>query len=231
MPVEETTRGAILLNSIERLLDVDAVEETVHHIQAVTTGRHEASERVISHYANHSAIAGALSAAPAMMPGWGTAAAVTLTLGELAYVMKLEVEMCLALCAVHGHDCRSEKTRQIALALAAVQVHRVEASRNVALDAGEISVQALWRYTPRELTKLVVKTLGKVACVRASQCLGKVLLRAIPAVGSVVGFGVNSLLTRRVGRAAHLALKDVGSEARAACSSSDPGGEGEACPA
>jgi uncharacterized protein (DUF697 family) len=211
MSADETARGRILLNSIERLLDVYAVEYTVARIRASTQGRDEASRRVISHYANHSAIAGAVSAAPCLVPGWGTVVAIGLTLGELAYVMKVEVEMCLALCAIHGHECRSDKTRQLALALAAVQVHCVEAGRNVALDAGEITVQALGRYTPRELGKLAVTMLGKVACTRAARSVGKGLLHAIPVVGSIVGLSVNSLLTRRVGKAAHLALEQAGS--------------------
>ncbi len=208
MSDESVQHGKTLLSSVERLLDQDAVERTTRRILAVTTEREEASKRVISHYANRSAIAGALSAAPGLVPGWGTLGVVGLTLAELSYVMKVEVEMCLGLCAIHGHDIRRLETRQLALALAAVEVHRVEAGRNVVLDLGEVSVQALLNYTPRELSKLTARFFGWFACQRAAQWVGKSVLRAVPAVGSVVGFGMNALLTRRVGKAAHLALRE-----------------------
>ena len=61
---------------------------------------------------------------------------------------------------------------------------------------------------------------GKMGCERAAQWLGKSALRAIPAVGTVVGFGMNTMLTRRVGSAAHLALRE---RAQAASSMPPPG--------
>ena len=144
----------------------------------------------------------------------------SLTLAEATYVLKLEVEMCLALCALYGHDIDSPVTRQLALALAAVEVHRVRADRNIALDVGEASAQAVLSYTPRELSKLTLRIFGKMGCERAAQWLGKSALRAIPAVGTVVGFGMNTMLTRRVGSAAHLALRE---RAQAASSMPPPG--------
>jgi len=224
MSTEQSARGRILLHSIERMLDIGSVEHTVVRIRATTAEPCEVSDRVIAHYATRSAIAGAVSAAPGMVPGWGTITAVGLTLGELTFIMKAEVEMCLALCAVHGHDVHSADTRQLALALAAVQVHHVEAGRHVMLDATEITMQSLWKYTPRELSKLVVRVLGKIACRSAAQCLGKGLLRAVPVVGSAVGYGMNALLTRRVGHAANLALEDAAVRRAASSVDNEPDG-------
>ncbi len=133
--------------------------------------------------------------------------AVGTTLAGMTYVLKTEVEMCLALCALYGMDIRRPEHRQMALLLAAVGTHQVHTGRNILVEAGAVSLEALASYTPRELSKVVLRVFGALAIAYAAQSVGKVLLNAIPVVSVGIGFGVNMLLTERVGCAAIGALR------------------------
>lgn len=197
--------GHRLLNAVERML------ATTEEIRAVVAGyRREGaaqtdqlSERLISHYSNRSALAGGVSALPGLVPGIGTlTVAVGSTLAEMAVVLKLETEMCLALCEAHGFNIDDRRERQLALILAAVHTSEVSAGRNVLLDIGDVSLTAVENYTPRELEKFLLRVLSEVAISFASTHAPKAILKAIPFVGIALGASFNKVLTTRVGRSA-----------------------------
>ena len=200
--------GTNLLNAIEHLLADDATI-TGHarlHADRANHDRPAAAHRIVAAYSNRSALAGAIAAAPAIVPGWGTAGAIGTLFAEMSYVLKTEVEMCLCLSSLHGFEISSKEHRQIAFLLAAIATHEVETGRNVLLDIGEVTAEAAMTYTPREAGKSLLKILGILAAVRASQAVGRGVLHVVPFVGMAVGAGVNKALTRRVGLAAHRAL-------------------------
>ena len=203
-----SAQGTFLLHAVERILEhPDALERRVEQLRLDAAGdRAEASRRIISWYSNRSALAGAVAAAPAVVPGWGTLGILGTLSAEMVYVLKLEVELCLALCALDERPIRDPLVRQLAFGLAAVAVHHVATGRNALRDAGAVGMQALFRYTPRELGKVVAQVVGRLAIAGASRSIGKGLLRAIPIVGIGIGAAANKLLTQSVGRAAFEAL-------------------------
>jgi len=202
-----TDSGTKLLNAIERLIDCDdAILAGVQRRVAASRDRNEASTRTIAEYSNKTAMVGALAALPGVIPGYGTAASVTAFVAQLAYVMKTEVEMCLALAALYGLDIRRRDHRELAFLLAAVTTHEVSSGRFMLRDYGEISAQAIWAYTPREVSKLLVRVLAGIAVAHASRVVGVGLLRAVPFVGVGIGAAMNKVLTRNVGQRAHVAF-------------------------
>jgi hypothetical protein len=201
--MEENASGLKLLNAVERMIDApEEIEGLVAKLTKETPpGIEHLSERIISHYSNRSALAGAVSSLPGMIPGVGTlAVALGTTLLEMAAVLKLEVEMCMALAHAHGFDIRSRTERQLSLLLGAVHTHEVEAGRNILVDIGVVSGTALWNYTPRELHKLALRAFSALAIGWASTYVTKGILHAIPLLGIGIGAGVNKTLTTRVGR-------------------------------
>lgn len=201
--MEENASGRKLLNAVERLIDQpEQIEQLVTKLRReAEPGIDHVSERIISHYSNRSALAGAVSSLPGMIPGVGTlTVAFGTTLLEMAAVLKLEVEMCLALAHAHGFDIRSRTERQLSLLLGAVHTHEVEAGRNILVDIGVVSGTALWNYTPRELHKLALRAFSALALGWASTYVTKGILHAIPVLGIGIGAGVNKTLTTRVGR-------------------------------
>lgn len=200
--------GLKLLHAVERVIDHDEIilADARRHWAAAYGVRDLACRRTVSEYSNKSAIAGALSAAPGIIPGYGTAAVIGASVLEMAYVLKTEVEMCLSLCAMFGLDIRVRENRQIGFLLAAVGTHEVASGRNPLYDFGAVGFQAVWSYTPREVSKMLLRVLSIVAALRATKALGCGVLRAIPVVGVGIGAGLNKALTTRVGDAAHQTL-------------------------
>jgi hypothetical protein len=215
--------GTKLLNSLERLLACDAVIlEGVRRRRALSRDRNDACTRTIAEYSNTSAMIGAFAALPAVVPGYGTAATMGAVVAELAYVMKTEVEMCLALAALYDLDITHRDHRELAYLLAAVTTYEVSTGRNLLHDYGAIGVQAIWTHTPREVTKLLLRILASIVIVRGSQVVGRGLLRAIPLVGVGISAGMNKVLTSKTGKRANVAFKVRDEIIRAAVASRAP---------
>lgn len=166
-----------------------------------------ACQAIISQQSNVSAIVGALSAAPAIIPGPGTAMAVLGgMLGEAILLLKLETELCMLLSAAHGFDVRLPHERQLAMLLASIGTFQSRHGDDVLLALGITSAEAIWNYAPREVSKLLLRVVGRVLVVGAARNGAKTLLLAAPFVGMGVGAGMNKALTARVGKRAHVAL-------------------------
>ena len=166
-----------------------------------------ACQAIISQQSNVSAIVGALSAAPAIIPGPGTAMAVLGgMLGEAILLLKLETELCMLLSAAHGFDVRLPHERQLAMLLASIGTFQSRHGDDVLLALGITSAEAIWNYAPREVSKLLLRVVGRVLVVGAARNGARTLLLAAPFVGMGVGAGMNKALTARVGKRAHVAL-------------------------
>lgn len=72
---------------------------------------------------------------------------------------------------------------------------------------GSSDWEAVWNYSPREVSKLVLDIFGILAVAAASKMFGRVALRALPLVGVVAGAGVSKMLTTRVGHRAIRGLR------------------------
>lgn len=210
-PQHPSAEAHKILHSVERMLDrPEAIVALVERYRAESRSEDHLCQRIVSHYSNRSALAGGVSSLPGMLPGAGTiAVAVGATFAEMAVVLKLEVEMCIALAAARGFDIHDPSERQLAFLLAAVRAHEVERGRNVLLDVGGISMEALLSYSPREVEKMLLHVLAFVGLDYGAKRLGRVVLRALPFVGIGLGAGMNKVLTARVGERAHawLALR------------------------
>lgn len=203
-----TDHGEKLLSAVEHLLaDNHTILAEVEGFRADTCCDRDAmSRRLVRAYSNRSALAGAAAAAPAIFPGVGTWTSLGAVLVEMTYVLKTETEMCLALCAAYNFDIRLREHRQIAMLLAAVGTHEVSVGRNPLLDFGEITMEAVLTYTPRELSKVLLKVFSAIAVHHVTQGTARRLVRLAPLIGVGIGAGVNKVMTARVGRAAHRAL-------------------------
>lgn len=202
---EDREKGRKLLTAVERLLDdtdniIQTVEDLKHRSPQTDAGDEalidDVGQRIVEIWSNRSAVSGGATALPAVLPGLGTLATVTGgTLLDMALVLKFEVEMTLALAWLHGFDIREERERQIAFLLASVSTYDARSGRHVFLDLAEAQGTAVWNYAPREVSKLLMMVLSRLALMGA----GKGLARAIPLVGVAIGGGVNKVLTTRVG--------------------------------
>jgi hypothetical protein len=156
-----------------------------------------AADSVIRHFAQRTAIVGGLAAAPSLVPGLGTlATAVGGTLADMALGLKFEVEMALVLSHLCGFDITRPEERQLAFLMASVGTYDSKTGSNFLADIARAQGVAIWNYTPREASKLLLKVMAAIALFKLSKGL---LMRALPVVGIAVSSTVNRTLTRRVG--------------------------------
>ena len=204
--VEDQSQGRKLLNVVERIIaDTDSLvalsKDCLRRAQAVTPEDEAAavaaaSEEIIRHFSTRTAVSGGLAALPALLPGVGTLAAVAGgTLADVGLVLKFEVEMALTLSHLHGFDITREEERNLAFLLASVSTYDAKSGGNFFADVVQAEGIALWKYTPRQVGKLLLTVLSRLALLQ----VGKGLARAVPFVGIAVGSSMNKVLTRRVG--------------------------------
>lgn len=203
----EAANGEKLLTAVERLVastddliaEVDKLREQESKGGKGTEDqvRRRVADRLVTSYSRKTAISGGLSAAPALVPGAGTILAlVGGTLADMALMLKFEVEMALSLSYLYGYDIRTTRERQLAFMLASVSTYSAKSKRNFFVDLAAAEGEAIWKYTPRQLSKGLVSIMAKIALLSVS----KSLARALPAVGIAVGAGMNKVLTSRVGK-------------------------------
>ena len=203
---EDQSQGRKLLTAVERILsDSDSLialgERHLKQARASTPRNEEraratAASEVVRHFSNRAALAGGLAAAPALIPGAGTlVAAVGGALADMGFLLKYEVEMALVLSHLHGFDIRKDEERQLALLMASVSTYDARSGENVLVDMAKAEGVAIWKYTPRQVSKMLVGVMTKIALLQ----LSKSLVRALPFVGIAVGSSMNKVLTGRVG--------------------------------
>ncbi|WP_158502210.1 hypothetical protein [Vitiosangium sp. GDMCC 1.1324] len=212
--VEDQSQGRKLLTAVERILsDTDSlIALAERHLRRalenkrdnLEMARHAAATEVVRSFSNKAAVAGGLAAAPALLPGAGTlVAALGGALADMGFLLKYEVEMALVLSHLHGFDIRKDEERQLAFLLASVSTYDARSGENILLDMAKAEGVAIWKYAPREVSKMLVGVMTKLALLQ----LSKGLVRALPLVGIAVGSSMNKVLTTRVGERC---IRDLG---------------------
>jgi uncharacterized protein (DUF697 family) len=203
----EVIEGERLLSAVERLIEdtsslVSQVEAFKYEVQAPGGDEldpdylEDVSRLLISAYSGRAAIAGGVTAMPALLPGVGTAIAIVGgSLADVALMLKHEVELSLCLTHLYGHDIRDERERWLAFVLAGVSTYEARSGRNYFADMAEAEMEALNLYTPRQLSKLMITLMGKLALLSASRSL----IKALPLIGIAVSASANKLVTTAVG--------------------------------
>lgn len=229
-------KGKRLLSAVERILasneSIEAVvKEASARARAKDEGlrgaalREEVARLLVKRYSDRAALVGGAASLPAIVPGIGSLA---LGLGglltELGVLLKLEVELALALSHLHGFDIEAPRERQLAFLMASVGTYDATGG-NFFVDLARTEGVALWNYGPRQLAKFLVTAVTGVALT----WLWRGFFRLVPLVGVAVGTVVNKVLTVRVGEriAKDLATRVALGEAPQA----RPQGSGRARPA
>lgn len=208
MSESDEAKGQQLLTAVERLV---ASNDTIREVVLVADSRAKAqapeatktkdtlreltAKELIKLYSNRAAIAGGATAVPALIPGLGSlAAGVAGTFAELAYLLKAEVELCLAMSHLYGFDIDEPKERQLAFLLASVGTYDA-GGKNFFADIVKAEGVAIWNYAPRTVGKFVLKAMTALALAY----VWRGLVKMVPILGIVIGSGVNKVLTKRVG--------------------------------
>lgn len=205
---EGQAQGRQLLTAVERILaSTDSLASlSQEHLRRAQEQKLDgedatltaAAESVIRHYSRRTAITGGLASAPSLVPGLGTlVASVGGTLADMALGLKFEVEMALVLSHLHGFDITRPEERQIAFLMASVGTYDARSGGNILADIARAQGVAIWNYTPREASKLLLNVMAAIALFKLSKGL---LMRALPVVGIAVSSTINRTLTRRVGK-------------------------------
>lgn len=204
--VEDQSQGRKLLSVVERIITdtgslVALSQDTLRRARNVhsddeSAALESASSEVIRHFSRRTAVSGGLSALPALIPGVGTLAAVAGgALADMGMMLKFEVEMALVLSHLYGFDITQEEERNLAFLMASVSTYDAKSGGNVLSDVVQAEGIAIWKYTPRQVAKMLIIVLTKLALLQ----VGKGLVRAVPLVGIAVGSSMNKVLTQRVG--------------------------------
>lgn len=208
MSESDEARGRQLLTAVERLVasndtirevvlvaDVRAKAHAPEATKSKDTLRELTAKELITLYSNRAAIAGGATAVPALIPGLGSlAAGVAGTFAELAYLLKTEVELCLAMSHLYGFDIDDAKERQLAFLLASVGTYDA-GGKNFFADLVKAEGVAIWNYAPRSMGKFVLKAMTALALAY----VWRGFVKMVPILGIVIGSGVNKVLTKRVG--------------------------------
>jgi uncharacterized protein (DUF697 family) len=197
-------RGERLLTAVERLVeDCDDLIAYVETLKSAAGSEMDEEDRIealatqiIDDYSRRSAISGGVTSLPALLPGGGSAVAlVGGVLADMTFLLKHDVEMILCLSYVFGHDIRDEKERWLAYVLAGMRTYQARENRNYMVDLLEVQLDALPKYTSRELFKIAATVLGRIALLSVSRGF----VKALPFIGIAVSASTNKFMTWSVG--------------------------------
>lgn len=158
------------------------------------------AKKIIAKYAKTSALSGAITALPGIIPGIGTAVAIVGGgLTDASVSLKCQMDMTLTLAANYGWDITEQDARHMALLIAlcgGLQKLGEKAITPVASKAGVRILQTYLKGGALTAIKTFTNSFG-VTFVRKS------LERSIPfGIGAVIGSSVNYGLTQYVGKEA-----------------------------
>lgn len=158
------------------------------------------SQKVIKKYARTSALSGAVTALPGIVPGIGTAVAVAGGgLTDAVVSLKAQMDMTLVLAAVYGWDITEQDARHMALLIALCGGLEKLGEKTVTPIASKAGVKMLKMYL-KGGALTTIKSLTRSFGVTFSR---KALEKSIPfGIGAVIGTTVNYGLTLYVGKEA-----------------------------
>ncbi|WP_165438922.1 hypothetical protein [Streptomyces sp. SCA2-2] len=156
--------------------------------------------KVIGRYSKLSAATGAVTAAPSVVPGVGTAVAV---LGggvtDIAAGLKLQIDMCMCLVEVYETDLSDEDKKHLAFVLALAGSVEQMASKGGKAAVMKIAEKLVYQYL-KGPALVTIKQLFRRVAITFTQ---KGMAKAIPAgVGVVFSSSTNYILTTMVGKVA-----------------------------
>jgi hypothetical protein len=156
-----------------------------------------ASDKIISNYSYFSAFSGGATALSGVVPGLGTAVAMTGgAAADVVTSMKFQIEMTMAIAAVYGHNIELEEEKRICYLIAglgAISEAAKEGGKSIGSKAFIKIVQENLKGATLTAVKEVFKKVG-ITFARSS------LQKAIPfGVGVVIGFSVNKGLSWYIG--------------------------------
>ncbi len=202
----------VLLKAIELVLaepgDIQREAQTLlSAYQIANHGRHPAQVRdmaaakIISNYSYYAAFAGGASALTGVIPGLGTVIA---TFGgataDTALSMKYQIEMTMALAAIHGHNILLEEEKRMCMIIAGMGAIS-ESAKSAGKSMGSKAFIRLTREFLKGATLQAVKEIFKKVGIIFTR---KALEKAIPfGVGVLISFATNKGLTLYVGSKAH----------------------------
>ncbi|URM89653.1 hypothetical protein LUW75_06210 [Streptomyces sp. MRC013] len=164
--------------------------------------------KIIGRYSKLSAAAGAVTAAPGVIPGIGTAVAVVSGgVADTAAALKLQVDMCMCLVEVFETELSAEDKKHLAFTLALAGSVEKMASKGGKAAVMKIAEKLVYQYLTGPAL-VTIKQLFKRVSITFTQ---KAMAKAIPAgIGVAFSSSTNYVLTRVVGGVAVAVLaKDV----------------------
>ena len=173
---------------------------TVYPAEHLEAHQDRVAAKIVSRYAKLSSIVGGASGLVGIIPGLGTALAVTGgALGDAVATMKLQVDMSMCLAATYGYDLNKEDARNLALLISAggtLEKAGLEFGARLASEAG---VRLLRQYLRGAVLQAVKEFFKKLGIIFTRKALEK----ALPfGVGVALGSTANFYLTRYVGQQA-----------------------------
>lgn len=168
--------------------------------ESESQARDRIADRLIAGYSTKAGISGGATALIGIVPGIGTVAELFGgATADMALCLKYQVEMCMALACLYGHDIESESDRKKYFIIAGLGTLNTETFRQGSEQAAKLFANLAHRYL-REATFDTLRTLFRKVSINLSR---KALQKAIPfGIGAVVGFSSNKTLTWVVGRRA-----------------------------
>lgn len=158
------------------------------------------AKKIVRRYSKLAAISGGATALAGVVPGIGTALAVTGgAIADASICMKFQVDMCICMAEAFDYDLNSEDARHLSFLIAAggaIEKAGVDAGVRLGTAAGVRLLRQHLKGAALQAVKELFKKLGVVFTRKA-------LEKAIPfGIGVVLGSSANYALTRYVGKQA-----------------------------
>lgn len=146
--------------------------------------------RIIKNEANISAVAGMVSAFPALFPGIGTAVSILAIAPEEIYLIRRQCAMLLQISSLYGFDPADEERLYEIVAMAGSPVRSIDAMMVAKYDLRGMAAKAA--------SHLSIKAGRKAALGAKTASRG--ILRRLPALGFFVGGAINYQAFRSLGK-------------------------------
>lgn len=155
------------------------------------------ADKIIQHYAKLTSLVGGATGLTGIVPGLGSAIAVTGGASTDATVcMKLQVDMCYCLAEAFGYDISTDDAQHLSLLIAAGCTLEKAGAESGAKLASKAGVKLLHQYLKGAVLQTIKELFKKIGITFTRKALEK----ALPfGVGAAVGGSANYALTKYVG--------------------------------
>lgn len=158
------------------------------------------ANKIISKYSYYAAYSGGVTALAAVVPGIGTAVAVTGGISsDIVMCMKFQIEMTMAIASLYGHVITNEEEKKICFLIAGIGTINKTAQAAAKKTGASATIKITKEYLKGASLQLVKEIFKKVGITFTR----KALERSIPfGIGVVIGFSANKGLTYYIGKKA-----------------------------